>query len=153
MSQPTATWTKRYLGLCKHVAQWSKDPSTKVGACIVSPRRKSIVSLGFNGLPSRVLDTPSRLSDRETKYKMVVHAERNALLFADRPVEGCFLYTWPFMPCSQCAGMIIQAGISVVIAPITPPEIDARWHADLQLTQEMFREAKVILDLTSVRVE
>jgi dCMP deaminase len=30
-----ADWDKRFLDLAEHVAQWSKDPRTKVGAVIV----------------------------------------------------------------------------------------------------------------------
>ena len=30
-------WDRRYVGLAQHVAGWSKDPSTKVGAVLVRP--------------------------------------------------------------------------------------------------------------------
>ena len=28
-------WTINYLGLAKHIAEWSKDPSTKCGAIAI----------------------------------------------------------------------------------------------------------------------
>lgn len=148
---PPDHWDKRYLDLCKHIAQWSKDPSTKVGACIVDPEFNNIVSLGFNGLPRGVEDTVERLSDRETKLKLIVHGERNAILFAGRSVRDYRLYTYPFMPCSICAGIVIQSGITEVIAPVTPAAIEERWGVDLKLVQEMFEEARVQLTLVDYK--
>lgn len=139
----THKWHYRYLDLARHVATWSKDPSTKVGAVIVDQLARP-VSFGFNGLPRGVLDSPDRLNVRETKYKMIVHGERNAILFAGRSVAGCTLYTVPFMPCAQCAGMIIQAGITRVVAPRFDSE---RWAEDFKLTEQMFAEAGVELIL------
>jgi len=66
--------------LTAFIAQWSKDPSTKVGAVIIDPRNKRIISTGFNGFPVGVENTTDRLGTREIKYKMVVHAETNALM-------------------------------------------------------------------------
>lgn len=135
-------WDKRLLGLAEHVSGWSKDPSTKVGAVIADNNK--IVSVGFNGLPQGVADLPERLHDRQLKYKMIVHGEVNAMHFAERSIRGCTLYTWPFMPCPVCAGQVIQRGISRVVAPYSD---NPRWLESFQLTQEMFKEAGVKLDL------
>jgi dCMP deaminase len=135
-------WDTRYLELAKFAAQWSKDPSTKTGAVIVSSKG-SVVSLGYNGFAKGVADTNERLNDRETKYKMVVHCERNAIIFAERDLAGCTLYTWPFMSCGPCAGMVIQAGIMRCVAPMNN---NPRWQADFALATQMFNEAKVKMD-------
>src|SRR5687767_12913917 len=95
---PPEHWDRRYLELCKHIAQWSKDPSTQVGAVIVDPEYNNIVSMGFNGLPRSVEDTAERLTVRDTKLRMVVHAEMNAVIFAGKPVRGYRLYTYPWHP-------------------------------------------------------
>lgn len=137
-------WDKRFLDLAQHIAQWSKDPSTKTGAVIVDDKQR-IVSVGFNGFPRGVDDSPERYLDRETKYKLIVHCERNALLFAERNVEGSTLYTWPFMSCSQCAAMVIQSGIKRCVAPVVPPHLWERWGVDMALAAQMFREAGVEL--------
>src|SRR4051812_38103493 len=92
-------WDMRFLELAAHVAGWSKDPSTKTGA-VITDTRGSVISMGFNGFPMGVADTIDRLNDRETKYQMIVHCERNAIIFAQRDLSGCTLYTWPFMSCS-----------------------------------------------------
>ena len=136
-------WDIRYLALATFISTWSKDPSTKVGAVVVDERNQ-IVSLGYNGLPRGVEDSADRLGDRDLKYKLIVHAEINAITFAERSVHGCTLYTYPFMPCTRCAGLIIQSGISRVVAPKL--ELD-RWAADFALTQQMFTEAGVALSL------
>ncbi len=80
-------WDKRFLELAKHVSLWSKDPSTKTGSVIVDQKRR-VVSGGYNGLPIGVEDLDERLNNREIKYKMIVHCERNALLFANRDLGG-----------------------------------------------------------------
>lgn len=139
-------WDCWFLGLAQYISTASKDPSTKVGAVVVDPKRR-VVSVGYNGFARGVVDNPERYADRATKYKMVVHAERNAILFAGRSLECCTIYTWPFSPCSACAAMLIQTGIKRVVAPKASAEILERWGEDLELSRIMFREAVVTLDL------
>lgn len=138
-------WDYRFLALAKFISAWSKDPSTKVGAVITDVNNR-IVSLGYNGLPARVPDKPDRLEDRERKLVMVVHGEMNAILFAERSLHGCTLYTYPFAPCSNCAAVIIQAGLRRVVAPRIAA--DHKWANSINLTALMFNEAGVQLDLT-----
>lgn len=111
-------WSERFLDLASYIAEWSKDPSTKCGAVIT--RGNKIISLGFNGFPSGVLDYDARLNDRELKYKMVIHAEVNALLFAKGDLSDCTLYVVPMPPYSRCAAQIIQAGIKKIVT-VSPP--------------------------------
>lgn len=132
-------WNFWFIGLAKYVASASKDPSTKVGAVIADKDRR-VVSLGYNGLPRGVEDSHERLNDRNLKYKMIVHAERNALLFARGSVQGCTIYTWPMMPCATCCSMIIQAGIVRVVAPISD---NPRWQEDMEISKKLFQEAGV----------
>lgn len=136
-------WDRRFIELAKHIASWSKDPSTQTGAVIVD-QKKRIVSVGYNGLSIGVQDTPERLNNREIKYKIIVHCERNAIIFANRDLEGCTLYTWPFMSCSTCAAMVIQSGIKRVVAPYNNNE---RWVEEFKLATEIFREAGVDIKL------
>ena len=136
-------WDIRFLKLAEHIAAWSKDPSTKVGAVITDPNRR-VVSLGYNGLPQGILDIPERMANRDLKYQLTVHAERNAILFAQRPLFGCTLYTWPFMSCSVCAAMIIQCGI---VRHVAPECTEPRWLESMQLAAFIMNEAKVELKL------
>lgn len=136
-------WDQRFLDLAKLCGSWSKDPSTQVGAVIVDGNNR-IVSIGFNGFPQGVEDSEERLVDRETKYDIIVHAEANALMFASKSVEGCTLYTWPFQPCSRCAGLIIQSGITRVVSVV---HSDERWKKNFEISRKLLQEAHVRLDL------
>ena len=83
---PLMKWDKRFLDLSQLISSWSKDPSTKVGAVVVDDDRR-VISLGYNGFPRGVSDD-ERLDNRESKYKIVTHAEANALLFASESLKG-----------------------------------------------------------------
>ena len=140
-------WDRRFLEMAKLVASWSKDPSTQTGAVITDASRR-VISVGFNGFPQGVKDLPERYSNRELKYKIIVHCERNAILFANRSLAGCTLYTWPFMSCTVCAAMVIQSGIKRCVAPeVTDPGLKERWGQELELARTLFEEAGVRLDL------
>ncbi len=93
-------WDYRFLQLAETVATWSKDPSTKVGSVIVDSKRR-VIGLGYNGFPRRIQDLEERYSNRETKLKLVCHAERNALDNTPISVEGSTLYATLF-PCNEC---------------------------------------------------
>jgi len=136
-------WDKRFIALASHVAQWSKDPSTKVGAVIVDSNKR-IVSIGFNGYPQNIPDDD--LDDRDKKYAKVLHAEMNAMLFAQRNLEGCTIYVWPMPPCSQCASAIIQSGIDSVRTVKATKDMYERWGDKIELTEDMFEDACVDLE-------
>lgn len=138
-------WDSRFLQLAEHISDWSKDPSTQAGAVLID-EHKRVVSVGYNGFPRKVRDSTPRYDNRELKYKLVVHAEVNAILFAHR-IIGCTLYTWPFQPCIRCAVQIIQVGIWRVVSPPTPADKAARWAEEMNLAQDMFHEAAVKLDI------
>jgi dCMP deaminase len=132
-------WDLRFLQMAEMVGTWSKDPSTQVGAVIVDKDRR-IVSTGYNGFAKGVNDSQELLLDRETKYKLIIHAEMNAILFAQRSLEGCTLYTTPFLPCSSCSSVIIQSGIKRVVSKYTD---NPRWTESIELADKMFKESGV----------
>ena len=133
------------IGMAKHVALLSKDPSTKVGAVIFDPKRR-LVSAGYNGFARGIEDSAERLEDRATKYKLVLHAEKNAIMFATAPLDNCTLVvTHPC--CSQCAALVIQAGIKHVVWPQPTFEFVTRWADDLALTHQQFLEAGVTITI------
>jgi len=131
-------WNMRFLEMARMVGLWSKDPSTQVGAVIVDDDRR-VISLGYNGFPKGVADN-NRLADRKEKYKMIVHAERNALLFANTSVKDATIFTYPFMPCPVCTGMIIQSGIQRVVSLQTD---NPRWQQDFEISRKMLEEAEI----------
>ena len=138
-------WDVRFVKLAMHIANWSKDPSTKVG-CVVVGEDREIRSTGFNGFPRGIEDDDERLLDREKKYPLICHAEENAIMHAARigiSLKGSTAYvTWP--PCSRCARSLIQSGIKEIIYP-TPGEIPERWQEDFDISNAMISEAGVIV--------
>ena len=138
-------WKKRFLKLSKEISTWSKDPSTKVGALIISEDR-NIISTGYNGFPRDIEDTEERLNNRETKYKFILHAEMNCILNAlynGRSVKDCILFVHGLPPCSECTKSIIQAGVKKVI---TDSKATDNWKESLKLSLEMLKEANVEIE-------
>ena len=110
------TWDEYFMGVAMLAARRSKDPSTQVGACIVS-QDNIIISTGYNGMPKGCSDDdfPWDRTGEETKYPYVVHAELNAILNANgRDLRGSRLYVALF-PCNECAKAIIQSGVKEVV--------------------------------------
>jgi dCMP deaminase len=135
-------WDYRFLDLAEFISSWSKDPSTKVGA-VITDKNNRIISIGYNGFPQNITDD-ERLEDRDTKYKIIIHGEMNAILFAGRSLNNCTLYTYPFMPCPRCAGIIIQAGITRIVSYNNMPE---RWQNDFEISKSLFLESSVEVTL------
>lgn len=142
MSQDT--WDRRFLEVAAMVAGWSKDPSTQVG-CVIVDQGRRILSTGYNGLPRGIVDDPALLEHRETKLRMVIHAEANALLFARRDLSDCTLYVSPMPPCAQCAAKIVQAGIRRIVTRSPTAEQLDRWRTDFLLALLMYTQAGVEL--------
>ncbi len=110
------SWDEYFMGVALLAAKRSKDPSTQVGACIVSPEN-IILSTGYNGFPIGCSDDeyPWAREGEDTKYPYVVHAELNAILNANgKSLKGAKIYVALF-PCNECAKAIIQSGIKEVI--------------------------------------
>jgi len=151
MKRPNViSWDEYFMGMAHLSALRSKDPSTQVGAVIVSPANK-VVSIGYNGLPKGCSDDEYPW-DREggpldTKYVYVVHAELNAILNAQMPVTGCKIYVSLF-PCNECAKAIIQSGIQEIIY-----EDDKYADTDyVKASKRMLNSAGVTLRQTTKRV-
>lgn len=112
------SWDEYFMGVAKMSAMRSKDPSTQVGACIVSEDNK-ILSMGYNGLPVGCSDDEfpwTREGDPlENKYVYTAHSELNAILnYRGGSLEGAKMYVTLF-PCNECAKAIIQAGLKTIV--------------------------------------
>ena len=135
-------WDTRFMRMAHEVASWSKDPSTKVGCVLVKDRK--IISMGYNGFPRLIEDDLNRLIDREVKYEMTVHAEQNAVITAALhgiSTAGSTAYV-TFSPCSRCAAVLINAGISTVVVSAAD-DIPSRWLKNFQLAAELLNEAGI----------
>ena len=114
------SWDEYFMSIAKLSAMRSKDPSTQVGACIVSNDNR-ILSIGYNGAPNGFDDEKfpwAREGESlNTKYPYVCHAELNAILNyrgSKKDLENAKIYVDLF-PCNECAKVIIQSGIKEVI--------------------------------------
>ena len=113
-------WDEYFMAIAKLSSYRSKDPSTQVGACIVS-EDKRILSIGYNGAPNGFNDKDfpwQREGDNlNTKYFFVCHAEMNAILNYRgnrKDLQGATIYVDLF-PCNECSKLIIQSGIKHII--------------------------------------
>jgi dCMP deaminase len=116
-SQSNDSRDNRLMELARFVAGWSKDPSTKIGAVAVGIDRREI-AVGYNGFPPGIGDD-MRLRDREARYALTQHAERNVLDNAKFDLTGGTLYSTMY-PCVECAKSIVSKGISRVVCPPAP---------------------------------
>lgn len=114
------TWDEYFMSIAVLSGMRSKDPSTQVGACIVS-RDNKIIACGYNGAPNGFEDSlfPWQRDGAplDCKYMYVCHAELNAILNyrgQAKELDNARIYVELF-PCNECAKAIIQSGIKEVI--------------------------------------
>lgn len=149
-------WDLRHYLLAMHVASWSKDPTTRVGAVAVGVDRRNI-ALGYNGFPPGIYDLRERYEDRPTKYLFTQHAERNVLDNAHFDLCGGTLVTTMF-PCVECAKSIISKGITRLITAAPPeplPDGEKSWRDTVPVSKQMLREARVsitIMPATGIKI-
>ncbi len=160
MAHNARTWDDVFMKMADAVAERSKDPSTQVGAVLVSPDHRQ-VAIGYNGFPPSVPDVEDVLNKFRdfdsgprahehitvplggglSKYDVIVHAEKNALANCHvRPEEWTLYIT--AQPCMECAKDIAAAGITRVVC--------RRQTGKQNLGYE---KALSILNLANVRVD
>lgn len=141
-------WDRFYLGLAKYYSQASKDPSTKVGAVLVSTDNR-VVGLGYNGFPPGVDDLEERYNNRELKYKLVVHAEVNAIITAGHEARGGTLYVYPSFSlppiCNECCKVAITAGVMSIVGFVAEDgdERALRWKDSIAIAKLLCDEAGI----------
>ncbi|MCA1840450.1 MAG: cytidine/deoxycytidylate deaminase family protein [Actinomycetota bacterium] len=123
-----ADWDTYFLNLARQAATRSSCTQSKHGAVIVSKRH--IQSTGYNGTPSGYGHCDQGACPRGRKGDLTkpcwgLHAEANAILYAEpERREGATLYiTSP--PCLDCAKLIANSGLrEVVAAEGEQPDVD-----------------------------
>jgi dCMP deaminase len=117
-------WDEYFYNMCKVVASKSPCLSRKIGAILV--RDKSIVSTGYNGPPRGIphceVICPRQAKGYESGTHLeecpAQHAEENAVTNAARngvSTLGCTLYLNTIIPCKNCFGTLINAGIKEIV--------------------------------------
>lgn len=144
----------KYMGLAWFHAGFSKDPSTQVGAQLVSDANYPLGS-GYNGPPRRIKDkdviwerptkdAPNALS----KYDLIVHAEINAMEFSSGyNLADSTMYVTA-MPCPHCMLDIVRNQIKRVVY------YDFKSHKGSILQSDGYKEKTIeIARLGGVKLE
>jgi dCMP deaminase len=142
-------WDRRFLDLADLVATWSKDPKRKVGAVIVDSNNR-IISVGFNGFARGVDDSPISYEDTGFKLQSILHAETNAIMFAQGNTRGCTIYT-SCPTCVHCASQIIQSGITRVV--YVALDTESKWVESNKIASNLYKQTKVKEHVYSFRQE
>ena len=104
------SWDEYFMSVAFLSSLRSVDEQYKGGACVVNAENR-IVGIGYCGFPRGIADsvpTPERSF-------FLCHSIMNAILNKNQyDIRGSRVYCTGF-PCSECAKMIIQAGITRVI--------------------------------------
>ncbi len=144
LQEARPSWDDYFMNIAENIKTRATCMSSKKGSLIVKDR--TIVSTGYNGTPKGTTHCtaggcPRCTSRHLGKIKsgeysepcICCHAEENAIVqaaFNGTATKGATLYT-TFTPCTQCAKMIVNAGIVHVIAKtIYPDDVGTRLLKD-----------------------
>jgi len=102
-----------FLSLAYGAAERSTCQRRRVGAVLVDSRGR-ILSTGYNGSPGGYAHCQDLGCDTQQPCQWSVHAEINALLFAENREPDKTIYVTT-APCRTCALAIANAGVSRVV--------------------------------------
>lgn len=106
-------WDIYFMNIAHTIKTRSKDPKIQVGAVLVSIKDNRIISTGYNSLPAGVNDN-LEWGDREMIRERIIHAESNAVLYAQSKFEDAKLYT-TLSPCIECLKLLSACKIKKII--------------------------------------
>ena len=134
---------RQFLSMAEAVGHiFSKDPSTRVGAIAVGTSNNQ-VAWGYNGFPPGIDDTHERLTDRDVKLALTLHAEENAL--ANAPFAVRTLYV-THHPCCGCVLRILAKRTVQRVVYQVQPEFENRWADSLREARKLLAEGGVRLE-------
>ena len=129
MNSDRPGWDEYFIGVAVAVAARA-DCTRRQGGAVVVDHHHRIVSTGYNGAPAgqpgclsacpRALSNvpPGSSYDTGAGSCIAIHAEANALLYADGArTRGATLYCTD-EPCDGCARLIAGAGIVRLVSPV-----------------------------------
>jgi len=149
-------WDTTWLLVAQAMAGRSQCVNRQVGCVIVDPNNRP-VSVGYNGAPAGYPVSGScnnycargASQVRGASYSncVSVHAEANALIFADRRTYagGTIYITNPC--CFDCAKLVANSGVSRVVWL----ESDADEHADKQTPTDFLRDCGLEVSISKRR--
>lgn len=148
------TWDETWLGVAYVVARRSRCTRAQIGAVIVNTEQR-IISTGYNGPPSGFMVNGSmcdKFCSRATAEILdpgyndcpSIHAEMNALMYADRSrYEAGTLYVTSSC-CFPCGKAIANSGIARVVMAMNG---DADAHRSPERTISFMRTCGLHVDI------
>jgi dCMP deaminase len=137
---------EKFIPWVKAIAATAKPPGKQVGALVLGPDME-VRSTGYNGMPRKVVDTPSPRFEKPERWFWMAHAEENAVANAARigvSMKGCTMIVTTLFPCTTCARLIIQSGITTVLSlQIPEAQQNPKWVEEATRSRVMFEEAGV----------
>lgn len=137
----------KYLELTEKIAQdFSKDPSTKVGALMIDKEDSRPISFGYNGMLRGLNDDKPERNERPEKYFWYEHAERNAIYNKAQDIlEGAMMFSSQF-PNMDSARAISSSGIKTLVIQKLPEKNDKNFN-HLERVLSLFQETGVTLEV------
>lgn len=149
MENKFTKWDKRFMEMAFMVGSWSScyKQNRQVGAVIVKDKR--ILTTGYNGAGAGIISCKEKgecireklgiASGTRHELCYAIHAEQNAIIQAAKTgisINGATLYC-THQPCSICAKMIINSGISRIVFKEGYPD---------EFSMQMFSEAHILVE-------
>lgn len=127
------SWDQYFMNIANVVKSRSPD-RTKVGAVLVSMKDNRIISTGYNSVCAGMDDASIDWNDRDMVHSMVIHAETNAILYAQSRFEDAILYC-TLSPCKDCVKLLSATKIRKVVYENT--------YRDFEQAQSLCRQFQI----------
>jgi dCMP deaminase len=131
-----------HMRYAKTISLRSIDPSRKVGAIAVIDN--DILITSYNRFVSGIAETHERYTNKELKYKYIIHAEQRLIYNAcktDESLKNTTVYVYGLGVCSECAKGLIEVGVKEVYSMGI---INDRWKSSIDDAVSIFNEANVM---------
>lgn len=148
-----ATWDETWMQVATAMSLRAKCTNRQVGAVIVDANNRPI-SVGYNGAPAGFQSGESCADfcprsgsvNRSSDYSncVSVHAEANALIFADRALYkgGSIYVTNPC--CWDCSKLVANSGIARVVFKASAVDQNAGWQTSVALLRSCGLQVEVL---------
>lgn len=106
----------------QHTSQRSPDPSTKVGAALLTLGRHSYYGCNrpparlYRDVPNAVVERALSALSRAERLELMIHAEEDVLLRAGALTQGATLYVGAAGVCAHCARLVCETGVERVVS-------------------------------------
>lgn len=137
-----SSWDQTWSEVARSISRRSRCVNRQVGAVIVDENNRPI-AVGYNGPPANMVTNEfcsgfcprGGSENRSGSYEncVSVHAEANALLFADRRLFTAATIYVTNPCCWDCAKLIANSGISRVVMESSDADAHASWEKVIDL--------------------